>query len=733
MKKILSRFLLPVLLLSCLLPADLVFALDDTRPYDESTLVQPASDVPQEDPTEQTADFETTGESTQSEPETQATLPAPAETERTSEQPDATRQEPSDAPTEPAEEPTEPTAVSSEPEPTAQTEPSSEPEPAPVIRLNQIEVRCGVGETFRLFAQDETGRTVAVLFSIDNSAVLRETAPGSFTAVSAGQAVVTARAETGATASCVVSVLPAPEQIFLKETEITLGIGETYALQASLPAGTYTAALQYESGDSHVLAHVSGSTFRARHSGTATITVTAQNGVFAVCTVTVKKAPKTLTLSETDLTLGVGETLQLATTLPKNTWCSALNYTSDTKAVTVSADGRLTARKKGTATVTVTAQNGGSASCSVTVKKAPKKITVPKTIKLNPGDDYTFMPVVKEGYASHSFTVKSGKKKIAAVAEGLTITAKKRGTATVTVSAYNGVSAQCEVRVLPLPDQFRFQKSAYHTTMGRHITPKFVLPNDTWCSRYTLTSSDPYVAEITEYGAIACRSIGTAQIKAETPNGKTAVCTVTVSALAVPAVSQLPSYPTGCEAASCTALLRYYGYNITLSGMVAAIPRENIVYKNGRRYGPSINKKFVGNPAGSYTSGVPGYGAFSPVIRKSLQKVINSQGGSDTAKRISGCSFETLLAYLSEGHPAIVWSTYNMLVPQTVNSWYIPQPNGTAKYFQYPRGTHVTVLKGYTRTTVTMMDPYGGSTKTFNRSTFQARWNLLGKQAVVIV
>ena len=80
-----------------------------------------------------------------------------------------------------------------------------------------------------------------------------------------------------------------------------------------------------------------------------------------------------------------------------------------------------------------------------------------------------------------------------------------------------------------------------------------------------------------------------------------------------------------------------------------------------------------------------------------------------------------------------MWSTYNMLVPQSVNSWYIPQPDGTAKYFQYPRGTHVCVLKGYSRNYVTLMDPYGGSTKTFNRNTFEARWNLLGKQAVVLV
>lgn len=705
MRRVLSRFLLPVVLCISLLPTALVFALDDTQPLPETLLVPPATQIAQQENAGDPAAV----------PETDP-IAAP---------------EPATAPAVPDEDPTKTPETPAEEKTTNATEPSTAAPAA--IHLSQSDVRIGQGEAFYLFAQDEGGRTVSVSYTVGDTGVLQQTTPGCFTAAAPGQTTVTAHASDGAAAGCTVTVLPAPTRIELAQTDVMLGVGETFTVDARLPDGTFTSALQYETNDSYVLTHVSGGAFRARHSGTAAITVAAQNGVFAVCTVTVKKAPKTLTLPEPVLTLGVGETLLLQPVLPKNTWCSAFTYSSDAGAVTVGADGSLTAVKKGAATITVTAQNGVAAVCSVAVKKAPKKITVPKTVKLNPGDAYTFAPAVKDGCASHSFTVKSSKKKIAAVSDTLTITAKKRGSATVTVTAYNGVSAQCNVQVLPLPEQFRFQKSAYHTQMGRHITPKFVLPAGTCCTHYTLTSSDPYIAEIDENGVIVCRSIGTAKITAETPDGKTAACTVSVSSIAVPAVSQLPAYPTGCEAASCTALLRYYGYDITLQDMIAAIPRQSLVYRNHKLYGPDINKKFVGNPAGSYTSSSPGYGAFSPVIRKSLQKVINRRGGAHTAKRISGCSFQTLLQYLSEGHPAVVWSTYNMLTPQTVNAWYISQPDGSTTYFEYPRGAHVTVLKGYSRGTVTMMDPYGGNTKTFHRDTFRARWNLLGRQAVVLV
>ena len=196
-------------------------------------------------------------------------------------------------------------------------------------------------------------------------------------------------------------------------------------------------------------------------------------------------------------------------------------------------------------------------------------------------------------------------------------------------------------------------------------------------------------------------------------------------------VNQYPAYPTGCEAAASVQLLRYYGYNVTLDEMVKAIPRENIVIRNGRRYGPDINKKFVGNPKGTYTSGNPGYGAFSPVITKSLQKIINKNNGPHTAVKITGCTFKELLNEITNGRPAIVWATYKMFNPGSVNSWYIPQPNGSAKYFQYPRGTHVMVLTGYSDEYVWITDPILGKVS-YDISTFEARWNLLGKQAIVL-
>lgn len=201
--------------------------------------------------------------------------------------------------------------------------------------------------------------------------------------------------------------------------------------------------------------------------------------------------------------------------------------------------------------------------------------------------------------------------------------------------------------------------------------------------------------------------------------------------LNVPTISQLPKYPTGCEAASATMLLKYYGYNITLDEMVNAIPREDLYEENGRVYGPSIYEKFVGDPRQTYTDERPGYGAFSPVITRSLNNVLAKKNGRHKAKNITGCSFSSLIKNLDSGDPVIVWATARMKTPTLVNSWYIKNADGTDRYFEYPRGTHVMVLTGYDGTYVYVNDPYYGALK-FTYQSFSDKWELLGKQAIVL-
>ena len=90
---------------------------------------------------------------------------------------------------------------------------------------------------------------------------------------------------------------------------------------------------------------------------------------------------ESVSLSETSLTLTLGETEMLNSTLtPTNATVKTLTWTSsDTSVATVSPDGIVTAVSVGTATITVWASDGEhTATCNVVVKK----VSVPEAIDL---------------------------------------------------------------------------------------------------------------------------------------------------------------------------------------------------------------------------------------------------------------------------------------------------------------------------------------------------------------
>ena len=116
-----------------------------------------------------------------------------------------------------------------------------------------------------------------------------------------------------------------------------------------------------------------------------------------------------------------------------------ITYKSSNKKVAkISSTGKITALKKGTATITAT-QNGESFKFKVTVKKpsiSPKSKTIKK------GKSFTIKITGKVGTAKF----KSGNSKIASVSKKGKVKGKKKGSTTITVKT-NGVTLKCKVKV----------------------------------------------------------------------------------------------------------------------------------------------------------------------------------------------------------------------------------------------------------------------------------------------
>lgn len=161
-------------------------------------------------------------------------------------------------------------------------------------------------------------------------------------------------------------------------TTATLSVGATQQLTPTVaPANATNKAVTYSSNNTGV-ATVNGSgLITAVASGSATITVTTQDGAkTATSVITVNSsnvAVTSVSLSPTSATLSIGATQQLTpTVLPSNATNKSVTYSSNNTAVaTVNSTGLVTAVSNGTATITVTTADGNkTGTAAITVNTA---------------------------------------------------------------------------------------------------------------------------------------------------------------------------------------------------------------------------------------------------------------------------------------------------------------------------------------------------------------------------
>ena len=174
--------------------------------------------------------------------------------------------------------------------------------------------------------------------------------------------------------------------ISLNKTSLAMLEGESESLSATItPAEATNKKLVWSSDKTDIATVDDNGKVTALKAGTATITVTTEDGgKTATCqlTVTAKTiAVESVALNKSELTLVEGETETLsATVLPENATNKKVTWKSDkTEIATVDDNGKVTALKAGTATITVTTEDGEkTATCAVTVKAKTKAPDAPK-------------------------------------------------------------------------------------------------------------------------------------------------------------------------------------------------------------------------------------------------------------------------------------------------------------------------------------------------------------------
>lgn len=249
------------------------------------------------------------------------------------------------------------------PEPDVNPTPSVQPSVTPKVTLNLKTVSIyttGKTTTAQLKAK-VVGNSKTVTYTSNKKSVATVDKTGKITAVAAGTAIITAKAN-GVTATCKVTVKK--PSLKLNKTKLTLYTAGTKTEKLTAKAANgESKKVTYKSSKSTVAKIDQTGKITALKAGTATITAKA-NGVTVKCTVTVK-AP-TLIVSKSKITVKVGKTVSIGA---KATPAKTISYASSKKQyAAVTSTGKVKGVKPGTSIITVRC-NGITKKVTVVVKK----------------------------------------------------------------------------------------------------------------------------------------------------------------------------------------------------------------------------------------------------------------------------------------------------------------------------------------------------------------------------
>lgn len=183
---------------------------------------------------------------------------------------------------------------------------------------------------------------------------------------------------------------------------------------------------------------------------------------------------KSISLSQSSLSLKEGESSTLSYTLDPSDYQGSPSWSSDNESVASVSGGTVTAHKAGTAKITVSL-DGKSASCTVTVSSTEKKLESisisTKEAAVTQGDSIQLSVSATPGDASGlKFAWSSDNSGVAEVDQNGKVTGKSAGTANITVTATDSqgtkLTQSCKVTVSKKKEALTVSLSNFEMVAG---------------------------------------------------------------------------------------------------------------------------------------------------------------------------------------------------------------------------------------------------------------------------
>ena len=245
------------------------------------------------------------------------------------------------------------------------------------ISIQTTNANIEIGSTLQLNATVTPGNAANknIIWSSSNNEIVSVDENGLVTALSIGEATITAETSNGLKATCTITVTPKVIDvtgITLDTTEAQLVEGESLILSATVdPENATDKTVSWSSSDNEI-ATVGNGMVTALKAGTVTITAETSNGLKATCTITVtpKEILATSISIDKESIEGVeGTTVQLtATVLPDDATNTNVTWeSSDERIATVDGNGLVTIHSIGSATIIASTTDGSNltATCNI--------------------------------------------------------------------------------------------------------------------------------------------------------------------------------------------------------------------------------------------------------------------------------------------------------------------------------------------------------------------------------
>lgn len=234
-----------------------------------------------------------------------------------------------------------------------------------------------------------------------------------------------------------------------------------------------------------------------------------------------------ISLNNTNLELKVGDTYNLSCEVaPSNATNKNVEWSSSNSDIVSIENGKITAKSKGEAVVTVkSCDTGITATCNIKVLNKVTSISLSNTeVNLSKGDTYDLTyTILPDDAANKDVEWSSSNTDIVSVENGK-ITAKNVGNAIVTLKATEtGITSYCNVIVTSKVENISLEKEEYTIIKDKYLTIiPIIKPDDATNKEYSITSEDENIVKI-EDGKIKGVDIGETNVTFNTKDGEKSV------------------------------------------------------------------------------------------------------------------------------------------------------------------------------------------------------------------